>query len=331
MAEITIYDVATKAGVSIATVSNVLNAPIKVKVKTMKRVMAAIDELGFVPRTEAIAKARKGVGRIGVLAPFTTYPSFQQRLRGVIEALRDKPYEVVIYDQESLAVRQNYLHTLPIARRIDGLIVMSLPFDDHVAQRLLTHELPTVLVEFAKPTFSSVDIDNVAGGRLAAEYLLSKGHTRIAFIGERQVSSSIVSQASLRLQGFKEALAEVGVKLTDRYISLAPHSIEDARKQAHDLLALPKPPTAIFTHSDIQAIGVLKAAKDKGLNVPKDLAVIGFDDLESAEHVGLTTVRQPLVESGQVATRLLLEQRDSKTHLVQQVTLPVSIVPRESA
>ncbi len=332
MADVTIYDVAEKAGVSIATVSNVINTPKRVKPATLARVLAVIDELGFVPKTEAIAHARKGIGRIGVIAPFTTYPSFNQRLRGVIEALRDKPYEVVIYDQESLAVRHDYLASLPIGRRLDGLIVMSLPFDEHVAERLLSRELETVLIEFARNSFSGVEIDNVAGGRLAAEYLLSRGHRRCAFIGEQQVEGSIImGQCQQRLSGYREILAQADIPLPDSYLSLVPFGVEKAREQTHHLLDLDEPPTAIFAHSDIQAIGVLKAARERGLSVPDDLAVMGFDDLEVAEYVGLTTVKQPLVESGAIAVRLLLERLADRSCSVQRVMLPLTVVERETA
>jgi LacI family transcriptional regulator len=331
MSNATIYEVAEKAGVSIATVSNVINTPERVKAATRQRVLDAIDELGFVPKTEAIARARKGLGRIGVIAPFTTYLSFHQRLQGVIEALREQPYEIVIYDQESLAVRHNYLASLPVAQRLDGLIVMSLPFDEQVAERLLDRDLATVLVEFARPAFSSLEIDNAEGGRMAGEYLAGRGCTRCAFVGEEQAASLAEIQCAQRLAGYRQALAGAGLQLPDEYISLAPYGVDEARRQAHDLLNFPEPPDAIFAHSDVQAIGVLKAARDRGLSVPDELAVIGFDDVEVADYVGLTTVRQPLVESGHVAVRLLLERLNHPEGSVQKVTLPLSIVQRETA
>src|SRR5260221_1881216 len=275
MPDVTIYDVAEKAGVSIATVSNAINSPTRVKPATLKRVLAAIDELGFVPKTEAIARARKGLGRIGVVAPFTTYASFNLRLRGVIEALRDQPFELAIYDQESLAVRHDYLASLPIGRRLDGLIVMSLPFDEHVADRLLSREIETVLIRFGRTSFSSIVIDNVLGGRLAAQHLIAKGHTRCAFIGEQQVSDSvIVGQCQERLQGFRQALAEAGIPLMDKYVSLDRLGVDEARQQTHHLFDLPEPPTANFAHKDNEAFGTIKAAREQGLSIPSELPAI---------------------------------------------------------
>jgi LacI family transcriptional regulator len=326
----TIQDVANKAKVSIATVSNVLNAPEKVREATRSRVLEAIDELDFVPRAEAVARARRGIGRIGVVAPLSSYPSFHERLQGILEALRAQPFELVLYDQESVAVRHDYLSSLPLTRRLDGLIVM-LPFEDRVAERLLGRELETVLVEFSRPQFSGVDIDNEAGGALAAEYLIARGHVRCAFVGERQVEHFVVTQSEERLTGFRRALEKAGLALPDEYVSLAPFGVEEARRQTHELLNLRTPPTAIFSHSDIQAIGVLKAARDRGLAVPGDLAVIGFDDLEIAGHLGLTTIHQPLAESGRIAVELLLERLADPSRTVRSVRLPLSVVERETA
>lgn len=330
MSNATIYEVAAKAGVSIATVSNAINTPRRVKPTTLSRVLDAIDELGFVPKSEAIARARRGTNRIGVVAPLTTYPSFTLRLRGVIEALKDKPYEVVVYDQQSLAVREAYLTSLPISRRLDGLIVMALPFDNTVTQRLLEHKLETVLIEFGGSTFSSIEIDDEAGGRLAGEHLLARGHRLCAFVGERAVAATLVKQGMQRLEGFRDALARAGVDLPPAYISLGLPGVEETKQQTHVLLDLPDPPTAVFTHSDLQAVGVLKAARTRGLRVPEDLAVIGFDDLDVADYLGLTTVRQPLLESGRIAAQLLLARLTDPSASVQRVTLPLSVVERET-
>ena len=330
MPEVTIYQVAASAGVSIATVSNAINTPTRVKPETLHRVLKVIDELGFVPKSEAVVRARKGIKRIGVVAPLIAYPSFGQRLRGVIEALRDKPYEVVVYDQQSLAVREAYLTSLPISRRLDGLIVMSLPFDNTVTQRLLEHKLETVLVEFGGSAFSSIEIDNEAGGRLAAEHLLARGHRRCAFVGERSVSNTIIKQSAQRLAGFRGALARAGTDLPESYVSLGLPEVEETRRQTLALLELDKPPTAVFAHSDLQAVGVLKAARVRGLRVPEELAVIGFDDLDVADYLGLTTVRQPLIESGRIAAQLLLARLSDPLVSVQRVTLPLSVIERET-
>ena len=134
----TVYDVAQRAGVSIATVSRVLNAPDQVREDTRARVMQAIDGLGFVPNADASARARKTVGRIGVLTPFFTIPSFVQRMRGVATALADTPFELTIYPVDSLDRLDGYLSMLPVTRRLDGLIIMASPLPAAAANRLLS-------------------------------------------------------------------------------------------------------------------------------------------------------------------------------------------------
>jgi LacI family transcriptional regulator len=330
MAQATVYDVAETAGVSIATVSRVLNSPEKVNAATRTRVMTAIDRLGFVPKAEAAARARKGHGRIGVLAPFFTLPSFVERLRGVANALDDSPYELAIYNVDSSARRDGYLTSLPLTRRLDGLIVMALPFDQAAARRLLDHHLETVLVELSQEPFSSIRIDDRAGGQMAAEYLLQKGHRRCAFVGDSDVPDYAIHTSDWRLEGYRGALVASDRVLSGEYVALAPHSRENARLSAHRLLDLAEPPTAIFAASDNQALGVLKAARERGLSVPRELAVIGFDDVDIADFIGLTTIHQPLEESGRVAVDLLLSRVANPARPAQRVRLPLTLMERET-
>lgn len=327
----TVYDVAKKAGVSITTVSRVLNTPDKVKIDTRQRVFAAIDELGFIPKAEAAARARKKNGRIGVLAPFFTYLSFVQRLRGVADILDDSPYELAIYSVDSSARRDSYLTTLPVTRRLDGLIVMALPFGETVTQRLIGHQLATVLIESCIEPFDSICIDDRAGGGMAARYLLEQGHRRCAFIGDTDLPDYAIHTSDWRLDGYRRALTDAGVPLPDQYVALGPHHRQAAWQSAHSLLDLPVPPTAIFVASDNQALGVLKAARERGLAVPRDLAIIGFDDLDIAEYLGLTTIRQQLEESGRLAVTLLLDRLGNPTRPPQRVDLPLTLIRRETA
>jgi DNA-binding LacI/PurR family transcriptional regulator len=325
----TIYDVAERAGVSISTVSLALNAPRRVKAETLERVLAAIDELKFVPKSEAVTRARRGVGRIGIIAPFTTYPSFARRLNGVLQATRDHSCEVVVYDQESAAT--STLASLPLTQRLDGLIVMSIPFGDEVADRLVDQNIATVLVELDRPGFSSVTIDDVAGGRMAAKLLLDRGHSRFAFLGERQHDShGYLLQSDARLNGFREHLAAAGVELRETNVRRVDHTIAAAGAAAGELLDLGEPPTAIFAHDDILAAAILRTARKRGLTIPDDLAVIGFDDSDIADHLGLTSIRQPLEESGQVATETLLGELSNPNRSLQHITLRLSLVERET-
>lgn len=199
----TIYDVARHAGVSITTVSRILNDSDKVKSETQKRVLASIDSLGFVPKAEARARALQRNGRIGVITPFLTAPSFIQRLRGIATALSPKNFEMVIYTIDSTERLQRYLSTLPLTGNLDGLIVLSLHVSDAEANHLIEHKLPTVLVEFPHPRLNCVEIDDVEGGHMAASYLLRKGHRRIAFLGDTDLPEYAIHPVSLRLSGFR--------------------------------------------------------------------------------------------------------------------------------
>jgi DNA-binding LacI/PurR family transcriptional regulator len=327
----TIYDVAKHAGVSITTVSRMLNAPDKVNSKTRDRVLAAIDELSFIPKAEARARAMQHTGRIGVISPFFTAPSFIQRLRGVAETLSPENYELVIYTVDSNDHFQGYLSGLPLTGNLDGLIILSLPVDEDQVHRLIDHGLPTVLIEYPHPKLNCVEIDDVEGGHMAASYLLEKGHRRIAFLGDTDLPEYSIHPVSLRLRGFRRALKEARIKLPDTFVRLAPYSQEQTRKVAKELLNLPEPPTAIFAATDFQALGVLKAARQLGFKVPEQLAVIGFDDLDVAEYFDLTTISQHLDESGRLAVELLLTQIESPSRPPRHVRLPLTLVERQTA
>jgi LacI family transcriptional regulator len=323
--------VAEAAGVSIATVSRVLNTPQQVNEATRQRVLGVIDRLGFVPKAEASARARRSNYRIGVLAPFFTYPSFVQRLRGIASVLDGTAYELVIYNVDSPDHCRSYLESLPLSRRLDGLILVSLCIDETIAERLLQHNLQTVLIETGNVAFSGVEIDNEAGGRLAAQFLLEKGYRQLGFIGgDVEIPGYTMRTSELRFAGYQEALYQAGVPLHPHNVRFTQYGLEYARQQTHQLLDQPDRPTAIFAASDVQALGVLKAARERALHVPSDLAVLGFDDLDIADYIGLTTISQSLDESGRVAVELLLNRLTAPDRPVQRVRLPLAVVSRET-
>lgn len=326
----TIYDVAKRAGVSITTVSRILNTPDKVNSETRERVLVAIDALGFVPKAEARARALRQTGRIGVITPFFTAPSFVQRLRGIAETLSPKNYELVVYTVDSTDHLQSYLSTLPLTSNLDGLIILSLPVGDAEVKRLIEYGLPTVLVEYPHPRLNCVEIDDVHGGNMAATYLLAKGHRRVAFLGDTDLPEYSIHPVSLRLAGFRQTLKESGIEIPERFVCLAPYSQEQTRQVAKELLNLPEPPTAIFAATDFQALGVLKAARELNVKVPEQLAVIGFDDLDMAEYADLTTICQHLDESGRLAVEILLSQVESPSRPPRHVKIPLTLIERKT-
>jgi len=327
----TIYDVAAQAGVSISTVSLVLNSPARVSAETRRKVLAAVDALGFVPKTDAVARARRGVGRVGVIAPYTSYPSVGRRLNGILQAVGQRSLEIVLFDQESAAQSPSpLLASLPITGRLDGLIVVSLPLDEAAAKRLTDQRLPTVLIDVRHPRFDSVHADDSIGGRLVAEHLVARGHRRFGFLGEAQKSHLYISPSQRRLAGYRMALAEAGYTLTDSNVRLTRHGVEPAFAVTKELLSVEDRPTAVFASDDALAAGALRAAHDLGLAVPDDLAVVGFDDGDLAGALDLTTVRQPLEESGRAAMELLLQQLD-KLRTIREVALQLELVQRSTS
>jgi LacI family transcriptional regulator len=300
---VTIYEVAERAGVSISTVSNVLNKPDRVSSATRERVLAAVDDLGFVPKVQAVSLARRGTGRIGVMAPFTSYGSYLRRLSGLLTAATELEIDVLIFDHESAALASSpVLASMPVHGRLDGLIVMGLPIEDAIAGRLRERHLPTVAVDADSALFSRVVIDDRDGGRIAAEHLRDRGHRRVGYLLERQVSD-YESQAIKRLAGFEKVIVAAGGAVT---VTSSDNSVDDARRSAATLLDAADRPSAIMAHHDGLAVGVMLAASDRGLRVPEDVAVMGFDDGDMATAADLTTVRQPFEESGSTALSVLL-------------------------
>jgi LacI family transcriptional regulator len=331
VSKVTIYEVATRAGVSISTVSQALNRPDRVNPKTRTRVLDAIEELGYVPKAAAVSHARKGVGRIGVLAPFTSYDSYRRRLMGVLAECEGTASDVVVFDHESAAATVSpLLRSLPATGRLDGLLLMGLPLDDALAEYLSQRETPCVLVDSRRPEFNAVNTSDEDGGASVARHLLKRGHDSFAFVREPQQSPTYVSQAQRRYAGFVQALSEAGVS-EDRVRTVeATDDVAGGREALRQIAEDARPPTAVFAHDDALAAGVVQECRSRGIGVPADMAVVGFDDSGIAEAVGLTTVRQPLEESGRLGARLLNDAIAEPSRPVQHILLSLELVVRET-
>ncbi|MBK6644854.1 MAG: LacI family DNA-binding transcriptional regulator [Anaerolineales bacterium] len=325
----TIYDVARLSGVSIATISRALNSPDKVNPETRTKVMEAIDRLGFVPKAEARARALQSANRIGVITPFFTAPSFVQRLRGVAGTLSRANYELVIYPVDSVEHMQGYISSIPIMGNLDGLIIMSLAIEKTDARRLIENGMQTVLIEFSHEELNSIIINDEQGGRMVAEYLIQKGHKSLGFLGDIEPPERYaIHPVKSRLEGFKKTLEEAGVSFPKKNIKQALYSQENSRQAAYELLSMSSRPTALFAASDIQALSVMKVARQLNLRIPDDLAVIGFDDIDMADYVDLTTVRQHLDESGRLAAEMVLARIRDGSRALQHINLPLNLVER---
>jgi LacI family transcriptional regulator len=324
----TIYDVAELAEVSISTVSRLLNHPDKVNEATRAKVQHAMDRLAYIPHGNTGTKAERRVGRIGVLTPFSPAPSFVQRLQGMTPVFRQAHCEMVIYTVESSDQLEDYLRSVPFQKRLDGLIIMSMRIAEADFHRLADAGVEVVLIENHHPLFSGVEADNIRGGALAAGHFLEKGLWPCAFVGEKVQPQYSLRPSELRWQGYRSALAEAGHPVSGAHVRLGEGTVADGNRMGRELLASADRPRAVFAMSDLQAIGLLKAARDLGLRVPQDVAVLGFDDIEAAEYLDLSTVSQSLNESGRVAAELLIGRIREPGRPLQTVQLKVAVVPR---
>jgi LacI family transcriptional regulator, galactose operon repressor len=293
----TIADVAARAGVGASTVSRVLNDG-QVSGPARARVLAAMNDLSYRPQASARALASGSTGTIGMVIPFFTHPSAVERVRGVLAAIDETPFELVLCNVADPAQRDEYLGRRAPLDRSDGLLIVSLGPRADEADALLASGAPVVLVDAHHPRLPRVVIDDVLGGEMATRHLLELGHERIAFVGDTTDPRWGFVASRLRLTGYRDALAAAGVPVRRELQRFGPHGRRVAHRLTTELFCLPEPPTAIFAASDTQALGVLEAADYAGVSVPDDLSVVGFDDLEVAPYVGLTTVAQPLYESG---------------------------------
>lgn len=323
-----IADVAARAGVGIATVSRVLNERVNVAPATRERVLEAIRALEYRPSSVAQNLSLKRTLVIGVVLPFLTEASPIERVRGVVTALASSPYDLALYDVESADRQRRAFRLLADSHRTDGLLVVSLIPPDQEIRRLEAESIPCVLIDARHDGLPSVLIDDVAGGELAARYLLELGHRRIAFIGDKPADPFRFKSSRDRTTGYERALASADVPIRPEYVREGTQSRHLARSIAEELLRLPEPPTAVFAASDVQALGVLEAARGLGIDVPGELSVIGFDDIEIASYAGLTTVRQPLFDSGRRGAELLLEALAGEPPSAHVETLPLDLVVR---
>jgi DNA-binding LacI/PurR family transcriptional regulator len=327
----TLQDVATRAGVSKATASRVLNGRVPVDPAKRQRVLDAMAELEYTPSDAA---RRLSLGRtltISVVTSFLTRPQAAERLRGVDAILSDSEFDLVIYNVETVEKRDHYLRHLAMAQRTDGLLVISLPPRPEDVVRLSSAAIPVVVIDVHGPAVEGlphVAGDDIAGGELATRHLLELGHRSIAFLGDEFENPFGFTSSRHRFMGFERAFERLGVAPRADLVALGAHSRYEARELAARMLAMSERPTAVFAASDTQALGVMSAAHDAGIHVPDDLSVIGYDDIEVADYIGLTTIRQQLFESGRRGAELLLSQIERRSEVAPSIELTPEIVVR---
>ena len=328
----TIADVAQRAGVGVSTVSRVLNDG-QVSAPARARVLSAMSDLGYRPRASARALASGSTQTLGMVIPFFTHPSAVERVRGVLAAVDEAPFDLVVCNVSDPAQRDEYLGRMAPLDRADGMLIVSMSPTDAEADAFLAAGAPIVLVDAHHPRLPSIVVDDVRGGRLATEHLIELGHERIAFVGDTADRGfGFVASERRFWRATARRSRRRGSPLRDELQRFGPHGRRVAHRLTRELVSLPEPPTAIFAASDTQALGVLEAARAEGFEVPGDLSLVGFDDLEVAPYVGLTTVAQPLYESGRRGLERLLDvvAGDDDGPLTEQLELRL-VVRRTTA
>ncbi len=325
----TIKDVAKRANVGIGTVSRVLNNSPRVSEATRQRVLDVIKELGYAPNPAARQLPGGKTFTIGIITPFFTLPSFVERLSGIQKVIHATEYDLVLYSIRSPAHFRKKIDIVLSQKRVDGLIMLTPP--TMAGEWWQTNpDLPIVLVDFDNPSpYPSIIINNVVGGTLVTQYLVRCGHTKIGFVGDEIEDKFGFTSSQKRFEGMMNVLSAAKLPVNEAWYRFGKHGQTMAYKNTQKILMEQDRPTAIFASSDIQAFGVITAVRDAGLRVPHDIAVMGFDDIESAKYMNLTTVRQPLVESGIRSAEFLLDWLVSGNRPpAKQHSLPLKVIER---
>jgi LacI family transcriptional regulator len=326
---VTIYDVAQAAGVSVSTVSRVLNSKADVSDDTLQQVQQVIKELGFVSSLAARGMRSHRTNVLGLIMPDVESLYSYAILRGVNRAIAQLHYDLIVYTggdsfQNDSAEKEAYYVSLLNGSVVDGVIVVA-----PVAANFTT-TAPLVIIDpnNLSPECPAVIATNQVGAMQAMQYLTGLGHRRIGFITGRL---DLVS-ANRRLQGYKDGLVAAGIPLDDELIQIGDYSTTTAIGLTHKLLALPDPPTVIFASNDMSAMGVYQAAGEKDLRIPDDLSVIGFDNLHASMFFNppLTTIDQFISDMGSIAVEMIVKLMKGETLSTPIHKLPTQLVIRKS-
>jgi LacI family transcriptional regulator len=325
---VTIGDVAAEAGVSIATVSKVINGRYGVAPETLDKVRSVIDQLGYESSLVARSLRSRRTNVIGILVA-DIEPFSAELLKGAGAAIRAREYELIVYSgsghgKDHSGWERRYVSRLG-GTLTDGMILVTPTVVD------MSDATPIVAVDphTGPSRLPSVHSDNLAGAITATEHLIGLGHRRIGFLAGRPDLES----ARQRERGYREALAAVGITPDPELIAIGDYELEMSEAPARQLLTLEERPTAIFAANDLSAIQTMHVARSLGLDIPGDVSVVGFDNIPESAFTGtpLTTIDQSIQEMGRQAVELLIDLIEGNTERPQQITLPTRLIVRESS
>ena len=304
-----IKDVADKAGLSIATVSRALSGKSNVSAKSRKLALEAAGELGFVPSYHAASLASGRNHNIGLVVPSIHRWYFSSVLEGASETLLDAGYDLTLYNVgDQPERRRSVLNDFLLRKRLDAVIAVALVLSDAEIQQLLAVHRPIVGIGGALPGASTIRIDDERLARMATDHLIRLGHTRIGHVTGDAALNQDFKLPGIRQAGYQKAMAAAGLQIRPEWQITADFTVQGAYSAARRLLGgATERPTAVFAASDEMAVGTILAARDFGLQVPRDLSVVGMDGHELGETFGLTTVDQDPRGQGAVAAATALQ------------------------
>lgn len=325
----TLKELAARAGVHPATVSRVANHDpgLRISASTRERIEGLLRETGYQPDAMARGLRTRRSFVVAMVIPDITNSLFASIFKGLEEAAGERGFSVLACNTDGDGHRERaHLETL-LARRVAGVVLASSVLRDPSVRWLRGHGVPHVLVSrYSDTSHAFVGADDVTGGRVATQHLLDLGHRRIAYLS----GGSWTSTGLLRSRGYRQALARAGVPI-DEELEVATGYLEEPASQGMArLLELPDPPSAVFAGNDLIALGAITAAQRVGLSVPRDLAVVGYNDIPLASRLGVSTMRVPSHEFGRVSARILLEQVASGSQSGERVIFQPELVVRNS-
>ena len=326
----TIKDVAKLAGVSVATVSHVVNNTRFVSDETKAKVMDAMQELSYKPNAVARSLRRKESKIVGLVLPDNTNPYFAEIAWSIEYASRNLGYSVILCNSDGDVDKEaGYLNVL-IEKQVDGVILVAAGDSTANFQKLQEHKIPTVMVDRNSPSVNtdSVQIDNATHGESATSHLIDLGHKKIACItGPRDVTPSFD-----RVDGYKRSLKLNDIPIRDEYIVKGDFKPHGGYLAACKLLDTDDPPTAIFACNDLMALGAMHAASERNINIPRQLSIVGFDDiyLSTYSNPPLTTIKQPRLEMGEEAVNALVLRMKTPDRSARSILLQAELVVRSS-
>ena len=325
---VTIYDIARMAGVTTATVSRVINGRHGISSQTRESVIAVMKRERYFPSPAASALRRKRTREIGILSPFFIGDFFLKIFESLHRALKD--FDLILYNAQTPANRREVIDRIVAEEKLCALIVASTPILLEEELLVSAMKIPVIMVEARHPSYSSVDYDHQIGAFKAVSHLLELGHRDIAIIGGKPETRLYSPIGKERLKGYRMALAMAGIEAREDWVMAGEWTSADAQASARQLLQGRAPPTAIFATSDVQAAGVLMAARDLGVRVPQDLSVVGYDNIPFAEFLSLTTMWQHHDQLARNAANLLMEELRTGHRAGERVILQPELVVRSS-